>query len=232
MRRGTSLWTALCVVLVGACSAEDFIWTPKAEGNGAQDMNKDGGGCASQTDLGASAPACAAARGLLGDAIICEDFTNQQTALSVNALTDKGWEFFGSKPDCWRTSAGFLEISDFGGFAGECSFAPRTVDLNRPEFQKYQRITLSVIHRVDLSPAEHQARLFVKDTTSDTNQLYFSNNKLTALRQQMTFTLQRKDMANSGLNDVFKFIMRVNSSNQPSARKGWQFESIAVIGQQ
>ncbi|MFO0578463.1 MAG: hypothetical protein U1A78_31040 [Polyangia bacterium] len=192
-----------------------------------------GGTCSRQDgsimrdDMQTSTPRCAAGQFLPGEAVVCEDFTNKQTALSIDALVAKGWDFLGN-PNCWQTSNGFLEVKAFQSFVGNCSFAPKTLDF-RTEFQKYQRVTLSIIHRVDLSAPEHQARIYIKDDGDSANQLYFNTNKLTALRQQMTFTLQRNDLANPNLNDVFKFVMKINSIAGVATRQGWQFESIAVF---
>ena len=177
------------------------------------------------TDMPAPAR-CLAGQFLPGEPVVCEDFTNKQTAPSIDALEGKGWDFFGKK-DCWQTSNGFLEVKSFQTFASDCKFAPKTLDF-RTEFQKYQRVTLSIVHRVDLSNPEHQARLFIKDDTDNANQLYYNTNRLTALRQQTSFTIQRNDPLNPNLNDVFKFVMKINSTMAQN-RQGWQFESIAVF---
>lgn len=184
--------------------------------------NQDGG---TMTDMPAPAR-CLAGQFLPGEPVVCEDFTNKQTAPSIDALATKGWDFLGN-PNCWQTSNGFLEVKSFQSFVGNCSFAPKTLDF-QTEFQKYQRVTLSLVHRVDLSAPEHQARIYVKDDGDNANQLYFNTNRLTAQRQQMSFTLQRNDPTNPNLTDVFKFVMKLNSTMAQN-RQGWQFESIAII---
>jgi hypothetical protein len=216
---------AIIVLALNATACTDIEVIPKG-------LIGDGGVCPNPTppDLATAQPACEAARGLAGEAVVCEDFTGaKKPAPSVQALMGQGWEFSGTRPDCWQTSGGFLEVAGFKMFNTDCKFSPPTVDLKQTRFQNAQRVTLSLIHRVDLLDPEQVARIYIKDDNVGDNILYIRTGKQTAQRQQQIFIIQRNDPQNPGLSDVFKFILKMNTTATIASRNGWQIESLAVI---
>lgn len=190
----------------------------------------DGGTCGSckcpdAPDLSMPAPVakCAAAKGLSGDNLLCVDF-DKVTALTDAALA--GWNFNANMADCWQLSGGVLSVKNFATFTGNCGFTLPSLDLKQTDKQKYQRVTLALVHRVDMSDPDQNAQIFL-DLDLATRLIHQSTAKpgIPTLTTT-TLTVARQDLPMT-LNSVYKFFLKA-SSGTVGGRQGWQIQSIAV----
>jgi hypothetical protein len=109
-------------------------------------------------DLATPPPKCPAAKGLSGDNLLCADFA-KATSLTDSALS--GWDFVTNcGTNSWEIAAGKLQIKNFGTFVGSCAFTMPALNFNDADKQKYNSITLSVIHRIDLNDPEQEAAIW------------------------------------------------------------------------
>lgn len=169
---------------------------------------------------------CAAAKGLSGDNLLCVDF-DKVTALTDPALA--GWNFNASTP-CpgWQISNGALQVQNFGSFMGNCGLTLPPIDLKQADKQKYQRVTLALVHRVDMSDPDQNAQVFL-DLDLATRLIHQSTAKpgIPTLTTT-TLTVAKPDLP-MALNSVYKFFLKA-SSGAAGGRQGWQIQSIAVNG--
>jgi hypothetical protein len=177
-------------------------------------------------DLASSVPKCAAAKGLAGDALVCIDADR----ITLADLRTQGWTGFkdGTGTDCWEIATGKLQVKNFGGFVGTCSFTMPLTDLASPANQKYQSVTLAVVQRVDLNPVSQKAQMMLGLDDPTTRLIEFRTGSNP--RQQNINAVSRGDLtAISGTS--FQPLFKVTSSLASGATAtGVQIESIAVMG--
>jgi hypothetical protein len=196
-----------------------------------EDLTPDGGSCAmvdmiaTNADMTAPAPKCAAAKGLAGDNLLCVDF-DKVTQLTDPALAN--WNFNANMANCWQISSGMLQVQGFGGFSGNCGVTLPPIDFKLPANASYQRATLSLIHKVDMSDLDQQQAQVYVDTASPTRLVHEMTGRPTIPSLiSTTFTVNKADLP-SGLQSVYKFFLNVSAPNAASGRQGWQIQSIAV----
>lgn len=181
---------------------------------------------ASLPDMAIAPPKCAAAKGLAGDNLLCVDF-DKVTQLTDPALV--GWNFSANMANCWQISGGYLQVQNFGGFMGNCGLTLPPIDLKQADKQQYQRVTLSLLHKVDLSDPDQQAQVFL-DVDSAARLAHQMTGKpgFPALLTT-TVTVNKTDLP-SALMSVYKFYLKAGSLGAVALRQGWQIQSIAVNG--
>lgn len=169
---------------------------------------------------------CAAAKGLSGDNLLCVDF-DKVTALTDAALA--GWNFNASTP-CpgWQISNGALQVQNFGSFMGNCGLTLPPIDLKQADKQKYQRVTLVLLHRLDMSDPDQKAQVFLD--IDDPARLIHQTTSRPGIPTLTTTTLtvSKSDLP-TALASVYKFFLKA-SSLAMGGRPGWQIQSIAVQG--
>lgn len=178
-------------------------------------------------DMAAPVAKCAAAKGLSGDNLLCVDF-DKVTALADPALA--GWKFDAATP-CpgWQITGGALQIQSFGNFMGNCGLTLPPIDLKQADKQKYQRVTLALLHKVDMSDPDQQAQVFI-DLDSPARLIHQTTSRpgIPALTVT-TLTVNKSDLPMT-LMSVYKFYLKVGSLTAVGGRQGWQIQSIAVNG--
>lgn len=179
-------------------------------------------------DLSVVGPKCAAAKGLSGDAIVCVDF-DKVSGLSDQALT--GWDFTTNCGAGWQIAGGKLQVKNFGGFVGTCSFMMPLVDLGALGNQKYSSVTLAVVQRVDLnqnaSPPQTAKLLLGLDVATRE----FSTVTGSSPAQQNVHVLSRTVIQTMTGGTNFQPLFKLTSGAAAgSSFSGWQIESIAVMG--
>ena len=183
-------------------------------------------------DLSVVGPKCAAAKGLSGDAIVCVDFNTlaNQTLTATPPAELPGWKF--DATNCLEIAGGKLQVKNFGGFVGTCSFMMPLVDLGALGNQKYSSVTLAVVQRVDLndSPAQFQSAQAMLGLDDSNRRFEFRTGRNP--RQQNVNTLTRSDLAGvPGVGTNFQPLFKLTSGAAAgSSFSGWQIESIAVMG--
>lgn len=184
----------------------------------AADMNKP------VQDMAPPAPKCAAAKGLTGDNLLCVDF-DKVTQLTDAALA--GWNFNANMANCWQISGGYIQVQNFGGFMGNCGLTLPPIDLKQADKQQYQKVTLSLLHKVDLSDPDQQAQVFldVDSAARLAHQMTGKPGFPTLLTT--TVTVNKSDLP-SALMNVYKFYLKAGSLGAVALRQGWQIQSIAV----
>lgn len=195
----------------------------------------DGGDCTTDggdmtiplPDLSLPAAKCAAAKGLSGDNLLCVDF-DKVTQLTDAALA--GWKFDVATP-CpgWQINGGVLQIQNFGSFVGSCGLTLPSIDLKQADKQKYQRVTLAIVHKVDMSDIDQQAQIFI-DLDSPARLIHQTTAKpgISTLTTTV-LTINKADLPMS-LMSVYKFFLKAGSLSAVGGRQGWQIQSIAVMG--
>jgi len=181
-------------------------------------------------DLAMPPPAkCAAAKGLAGDALLCVDF-DKLSGLSDQSLN--GWDF---KTNCgagWEINGGKLQVKNFGGFVGTCSFTMPLTDLAAAANQKYQSVTLAVMQRVDLNDrlAQLQSEQLMMGLDDPARRIEFRTGSNP--RQQYINAITRTDLASvSGVGTSFQPLFKLTSAAAVGGLfSGVQIESIAVMG--
>jgi len=179
-------------------------------------------------DLAHAPPKCSAAKGLSGDAIVCVDFDK------LSGLTDQavaGWDFTSWCPAGWQIAGGKLQVKNFGGFVGTCSFMMPLVDLGALGNQKYSSVTLAVVQRVDLndSPAQFQSAQAMLGLDDSNRRFEFRTGRNP--RQQNVNTLTRADLAGiPGVGTNVQPLFKLTSAAAAPGNAGWEIESIAVMG--
>lgn len=182
-------------------------------------------GATKQPDMLEPVAKCAAAKGLAGDNLLCVDF-DKVTQLSDPALT--GWKFDASSP-CpgWQISNGALQVQSFGTFVGNCGLTLPPIDFKLAANQTYQRATLSLLHRVDMSDPDQQAQVFI-DLDSPARLIHQTTSRpgIPTLTTT-TLTVNKSDLPMT-LMSIYKFFLKAGSLTATGGRQGWQIQSIAV----
>ena len=168
-------------------------------------------------------PKCAAAKGLSGDNLLCVDFAKVQM---LSSLSD--WTFSCVGGSAWTTTDGMLQVSNFATFKDECTAKLPAINLNDADKTKYKSLTLSVLHRIDLSDPEQKAQIFLNDSSDQTRLTYFATGKKNPSRQTTAISLDKTDLP-AMINNAPQWLLKLSSSLQVG-RQGWQIESIAVMG--
>lgn len=173
-------------------------------------------------------PKCAAAAGLAGTNLLCVDFDK------VTQLTDPllaGWNFSaGMSGNCagWEISGGTLQVKNFASLVGNCGLTLAPIDFKLPANQTYQRATIALVHRVDMSDPDQKAQVFLD--LDDPARLIHQTTSRPGLPTLTTTTLtvSKADLPMS-LMSIYKFFLKASSLSM-SGRPGWQIQSIAVNG--
>jgi len=183
-------------------------------------------------DLATPTPKCAAAKGLSGDTLLCVDFGK------VNGLTDpllNGWDFTSLCPAGWEIASGKLQVKNFSTFgtpASTCTFTMPNTDLSTGTNGNYKSVTLSVVQKVDISDGtvtkQQTAQIYLGAAIAS-NRLAFSSGE--NARQQNTYGVSRADLNAIRGDFSFQPLFQLFSQQAfPFMTKGWQIESIAVMG--
>ena len=177
-------------------------------------------------DLSVPAAKCAAAKGLSGDNLLCVDF-DKVTQLTDAALA--GWNFNANMANCWQITGGALQLINFGSFMGNCGATLPPIDLKQADKQKYQRVTLALIHKVDMSDPDQKVQVFIElDDPARLIHQTTSKPGIAALTTT-TLTVNKSDLPMS-LMSIYKFYLKAGSLVPAGGRQGWQIQSIAVMG--
>ena len=177
------------------------------------------------SDMATAVPKCAAAAGLPGTNLLCVDF-DKVTQLSDPALA--GWKFDAATP-CpgWQISGGALQVQSFGTFMGNCGVTLPPIDFKLAANQTYQRATIALVHRVDMSDPDQKAQVFID--LDDPARLIHQTTSRPGIPTLTTTTLtvNKADLP-MGLMNVYKFFLKASALNIVGGRQGWQIQSIAV----
>ena len=182
-------------------------------------------------DLSVVGPKCAAAKGLSGDAIVCVDFNTlaNQTLTATPPAELPGWKF--DATNCLEIAGGKLQVKNFGGFVGTCSFMMPLVDLGALGNQKYSSVTLAVVQRVDLnasaSPAQQTAKLLLGVDMANRE---FATVTGSSPAQQNVHVLSRTVIQTMTGGTNFQPLFKLTSGAAYPIGTGWQIESVAVMG--
>lgn len=220
MHRATLSLIALAAL--SGCDDSDFrVTLPE----GATLCQRGDGGTDGSPDQGTPPKAsCKAAQGVAGDAITCVDFDK------VTTLTDPklaGWDFTSFCPAGWEISNGKLQVKNFGSFTSTCILTLPSLDLNSAANQKYQRVTLALLHRVHLSEAEQKAQIMLGADDAVKRLLHQSTG--VQPRQRTLIEVNRTDLP-VATGGAFQPLFKISSSASfGMGFQGWQFESIAVV---
>ena len=199
----------------------DPDYVPKFLADNCPKYQSDGG---TPPDLATPPPKCAAAKGLAGEALICVDADKSTLA----DLRTQGWTGFkdGTGTDCWEIVGGKLQVKNFGGFVGTCSFTMPLTDLAAAANQKYQSVTLAVMQRVDLNPVSQKAQMMLG--LDDPTTRLIDETRGTQPTQQRVYAVQKVALPNGG-GAAYQPLFKLTSGALYSGA-GWQIESIAVMG--
>ena len=210
--------TAVCLALLASC---DEYLVPK-EGAVFPNQCTD---AAAPPDLATPVAKCPAAKGLAGDNLVCVDFAK------VPSLTDQtltGWDFVSNcGGNYWEIAGGRLQIKNFGMFADTCGFKMPAINFNDADKTKYNTITLSVAHRIDLNDPDQEAQIWLDSDTPTTRIMWRATGRRDVARQTTTFTIDKGDLPATLRANGFKWLFKV-SSQTAIARNGWQIESLAI----
>ena len=180
-------------------------------------------GCSISKDMGdmAAVPKCPAAKGLSGDNLLCVDFAQVQNLSSLS-----GWDFTCTGGASWTTMGGMLQVLNFMMFNKDCTATLPPINLSDPDKSKYKSLTLSLVHRIELSDPEQTAQIFLNNSSDQQRQMYFATGKKVPTRQTTTITLEKADLPTL-INNTPQWVLKI-SSTATFSRAGWQIESIAV----
>lgn len=175
-------------------------------------------------DMAVAPLKCPAAKGLAGDNLLCVDFSTV-TQLSDPALT--GWKFDANMPGCWQIANGMLQVQNFATFMGNCGLTLPPIDLKQADKAQYQKVTLALLHKVDMSDADQQTAQVFLDLDVPARIIHQTTSRpgvptLTAT----TLTINKADLP-AMLASVYKFFLKASSTGI-SGRPGWQIQSVAV----
>lgn len=218
------MWTKATLLAISLITAgcREMLYVVDADGGGpASDIK------CSTPDLAPPAARCKAAAGLAGDAITCVDF-DQITTLTDQKLA--GWDFT-NPVSCpgWEIVNGKLQVKNFSSFDKNCSFIMPPLNLNDADKQKYQRVTLAIVQKVDLNEAQQKAQIMLGLDDPLQRLLDQTTGKQPTQRRLLEVTRASLPAA---VNSTFQPLFKLTSSIGPGpGYLGWQIESIAVIGQ-
>ena len=216
--RGALLWLP-ALALMGCQAFEDFKVVPHGIISG--DMSGP-----PPPDLTPATAPCKAADGISGVPLFCVDFDKA----TLVELMNQGWSFNGPQNNCpgWQIAGGLLQVQNFGSFGSAsgdvCGFKlPQT---SPAQLGQYRRLTLALQQRIDLIDTKQQAQIFLNTDTSATRLMWQGTGTKDVPAQQTTITLDSAQVPDrTGSSWLFKL-----SSQLPAGVKGWQFDSIAVLG--
>ncbi len=174
-------------------------------------------------DLAPPQPKCAAAKGLTGDAIVCVDF-DKLSGLSDQTVKDWNFTPGGGCPG-WEIVGGKLQVKNFGGFVGTCSFTMPLTDLAAAANQKYQSVTLAVVQTLDLNPAKQGASAYL-GVRLPSQQIWYTTG--TNPKTVTSLQIAKAALPNGGTS-LYQPLFELTSALAGGAT-GWQIESIAVMG--
>lgn len=217
------IWTILVVLWVAGCDVRLELLS-----DGGTPLNELG--CPRPPDLSPAPPPCLAAKGLVGDPLLCVNFSSfTDQALTSNIPQPlKDWNFAASGPSCWEIAGNMLQIANFKMLTGDCGLFLPPLNLNDPKYSKYQSLTLSLRQRVDVDPGSQQQAGIFLDTANPARQLNATTDR--NLPQQLVITLDKADLPamNAG---GYKYLLRLNAPlSAGGGRQGWQISSVAVLG--
>jgi hypothetical protein len=176
------------------------------------------------SDMSPAVAKCAAAAGLPGTNLLCVDF-DKVTQLNDPALA--GWNFNANMANCWQISGGYLQVQNFGGFMGNCGATLPAFDLRQADKQQYQRVTLALLHRVDMSDPDQQAQVYLDQDSPARLAHQMTGKPGFPTLLTTTVTVNKADLP-AALMSVYKFYLKASSLGAVSLRQGWQIQSIAV----
>ncbi len=229
MRTIHALRALLVLVTAAGCENGGLVFRDKDLGVVCTEVFGDMG-FPSKGEMGTVKPApCAAAQGLSGDNLLCVDFDK------VLTLTDpalNGWNFKAGSGgmDCWEIKNQQLQIANFATFVGSCALTLMPIDLKLPDKQKYQRVTLSLVHRVDMSEIDQQAQVFLSMAAPARQIQYLSSRQGIPAQTTTIMTVNKTDLP-MALNGVYTFLLNAGSLSVRGGL-GWQISSIAVNASQ
>lgn len=98
-----------------------------------------------------------------GDNLICVDFASIADGPVVNPLPAQltGWDFTSLCPAGWEIMGGKLQVQKFPNFMGSCSFTMPATNLNDQDKLKYQSVTLSIVHRVQIDDTQQRLQVML-----------------------------------------------------------------------
>lgn len=220
MRAGYAVVLSL---LIGGCTElrpqDGYVCVPADMMLNCQPTNQ------TMPDMLVAPPKCAAAAGLAGTNLLCVDF-DKVTSLTDPALAS--WNFNANLTGCWQISAGALQVQNFAAFSGSCGVTLPSIDFKISANQSYQRATIAVVHKLDLSDPDQKAQIFLD--LDDPARLIYQTTARPGIPAQATtvLTVNKSDLP-MGLMSVYKFFLKV-SALSPYPRQGWQIQSVAVNG--
>ena len=210
-----AMLSTICVMGLASCDLQPHAELP--DGFCAQiDMK------GTAADLAPSSGPCAAAKGLSGTNLVCVDFG------TVSSLTDQSlarWDFTTNCGSNLEINAGKLQIKNFAGFMGSCSFLLPAINLTDADKQKYQYFTLSIVHSLDLNKQKQTAAVYL-GTDLDTQQMWLGTGANP--RQTTTVTVAKAALPNGGGTAYQPLLKLASSVAAGGTAQGWQIESIAV----
>lgn len=216
----------LCLFGLIGCAERDLTVVPSDSGHDSGD-----GGCSRLPDLAALGPNCQAANGLLGDRLVCIDFSQINATPFTNDAKLKGWDFVSYGGNCWTVKNGKLQIntSDFTTYKQSCGFLMPPLD--HREFEKYNLFTLAVLHTVDISDPDQQKAQIMMGADDSQNRLVDQTTGRQP-RKQWIHSLAKTALPNGPTGPyqpLFKFAASLAAGG---TAQGWLIESIAVLGSQ
>lgn len=219
---------SLASILLTGIACHDLRYVPS-------DGGIDGGQSCQDCDMADANLACIAAKGLTGKPLVCLDFDSKT---DLNGLKSDGWKFDKFQTSCptnnvWGIQNGALQVQDFSNFgrsgAGSCGFSTPLIPSN--QLGEYRRVTLSVQHTLDLNDPKQTAQIFYNDNMPAERVLWQGTGNHTVSRQQTAITLNISDLPMADKQTDFVWIFTLTSTAASMTAKGWQIESIAVVGQ-
>lgn len=220
-----SLFAGVVSMLLSACSPQELVDTASA----SPDM-------APAADLAPARPSCPAAEGVVGDVLMCADFSK------IRSFDDpqlSNWDFNAAKTgNCWQLKNGFLTNIESSAILFLCAVSLPELILNDPKIAKYRSVKLVMKYSLDIAPdAQQLFRVFlVKPDNSHYTTGYeilthprFSDARLSELQWHNTISMERSAIP-AALNGVFKPVIDSVTGYNQSHVLGWQFSSIALMG--
>ena len=208
-----------CLWLLGGCREDAVLPDGFCAGSDMKGM--------SGTDLAVSPAKCTAAKGLLGENMVCVDFSvisDGPLGSSPPAKLDK-WDFVSSCGGLnWEIAGGKLQIKNFSTYMGNCGFSLPATDLNAAANQKFNIFTLAVVATLDINSTKQSAAVY--------NQIVSGQNLEwsqagTFPRQRFIFDLDKAALP--GGSGMYQPLFQLSSNVQVgTANQGWQIESIAI----
>jgi hypothetical protein len=212
---------AFAATLLSACEAFETLSILPRDPTQPQD-----GGCPKAPDLATPLAPCAAAQGLPGTVLRCNDMSKE----SITSLKSQGWLNFqdGTGAECWEVAAGVLQIKSFGTFQDTCSFRMPPLNINDAAYAGYASFTVSLLQRVHMDEGQQRAQILLGSNDPATRLLLHVSGRLPRMRS--VFTVTRDDLANmTAAAGNFQLLFNAYSGIMVSY-KGWQIESIAILG--